>query len=152
MMSIYYFIPVVVWLVGITAFLVYIFFSYKTLARSVKKGDFIKLLDKVLNLQRQNLKKTKDLEKLYKIMEEDGLLHTQKVGLVRFNPFEEMGGDQSFALALLNGKDDGIIITGLHTRERTRVYLREIKTGKSKYVLSKEEKRALQIATGRDKK
>lgn len=151
-MSIYYFIPVVVWLVGMTAFLVYIYFNYKTLAGSVKKGDFIKLLDKVLIVQRQNLKKTKDLEKLYKKTEEDGLLHTQKVGLVRFNPFEEMGGDQSFTLALLNGKDDGIIITGLHTRERTRVYLREIRTGKSKYVLSKEEKRALQMAMGRDKK
>ena len=57
-----------------------------------------------------------------------------------------MGGDHSFSVALLNGKGTGIIITGLHTRERTRVYVKDIKQGKSEVELSQEEKKALRLA------
>ena len=63
--------------------------------------------------------------------------------MVRFNPFSEMGGDHSFSVALLDGHDTGIIITGLHTRERTRVYIKPVNKGKSEYDLSKEELKAL---------
>ena len=70
----------------------------------------------------------------------------QKYGFVRFNPFGDMGGDHSFCLALLNGKHTGFVLTGLHTRERTRVYVKHIKRGKSEYDLSKEERKALEQA------
>ncbi len=52
-----------------------------------------------------------------------------KVGLIRFNPFGERAGNQSFAVAFLNSADDGILISSLHTREGTRVYTKQIKEG-----------------------
>lgn len=63
----------------------------------------------------------------------------QKVGILRFNPFGDVGGDQSFSIALLDSKNNGILITSLFSREGTRVYSKKIKEGKSKYFLSKEE-------------
>ena len=71
-----------------------------------------------------------------------------KVGIVRFNPFKDIGGDQSFALALLDGKDSGITISSLHTREGTRIYSKPITKGESeKYTLTDEEKTAIKTAT-----
>ncbi len=71
-----------------------------------------------------------------------------KVGIIRFNPFKDIGGDQSFALALLDGKDNGITISSLHTREGTRIYSKPIIKGESeKYTLTEEEKSAIKTAT-----
>lgn len=75
-----------------------------------------------------------------------------KVGIVRFNPFKDIGGDQSFALALLDGKDSGIVISSLHTREGTRIYSKPIIKGESeKYTLTEEEKQAIKTATAVEK-
>jgi len=70
----------------------------------------------------------------------------RKVGFIRFNPFENTGGDQSFALALLDGSENGVIISSLYTREGVRVYAKEIAAGASKHPLSDEEKQALERA------
>lgn len=71
-----------------------------------------------------------------------------KVGLVRFNPFNDIGGDQSFSVALLDGKDSGFIISSLHTKEGTRVYAKPLVEGKSsKYQLTEEELQAIKIAS-----
>ena len=72
----------------------------------------------------------------------------QHVGLVRFNPFQETGGDQSFALALLDGRGDGLVISSLHSRAMTRFYAKPIKGGTSQLSLSDEESKAVQQAMG----
>ena len=70
-----------------------------------------------------------------------------KVGIIRFNPFKDIGGDQSFALALLDGKDSGLVMSSLHTREGTRIYSKPIIKGESeKYTLTDEEKAAIKNA------
>lgn len=70
-----------------------------------------------------------------------------KFGIIRFNPFKDIGGDQSFAIALLDGKDSGITISSLHTREGTRIYAKPITKGESeKYTLTEEEKAAIKTA------
>jgi hypothetical protein len=70
-----------------------------------------------------------------------------KVGVVRFNPFKDIGGDQSFALALLDGKNSGLVISSLHTREGTRIYSKPVVKGESeKYTLTGEEKEAIKTA------
>jgi hypothetical protein len=70
-----------------------------------------------------------------------------KVGIIRFNPFKDIGGDQSFAIALLDGKDCGITMSSLHTREGTRIYAKPIVKGESeKYTLTEEEKAAIKAA------
>lgn len=67
-----------------------------------------------------------------------------KLQLVRFNPFNDVGGDQSFILCLLDKTNTGVIITSLHTRDSTRVYAKAIKNGSCEsQSLSKEETKAL---------
>ncbi|HST04575.1 MAG TPA: DUF4446 family protein [Chloroflexia bacterium] len=70
----------------------------------------------------------------------------QHVGLIRFNPFQETGGDQSFALAMLDGRGDGVVISSLHSRAMTRFYAKPIKGGASPVSLSDEEAQAVQQA------
>jgi len=70
----------------------------------------------------------------------------QKIGVVRFNPFNNLGGNQSFVVALLDGKNNGFIISSLFIKEGSRVYAKSIKAGKSEYSLSEEEQEALKRA------
>ena len=132
-----------IWLLVISLLLVKFYRHYRKLTHEVKKGSLIKVLDKVIENEAKNAGDLAKLKKELKKTRENAIPHIQKVGLQRFNPFSELGGDHSFSLALLDGNEDGIILTGLHTRERTRVYIKHIKKGKSIYELSKEEKKAL---------
>jgi hypothetical protein len=71
----------------------------------------------------------------------------QRVGLVRFNPFEDTGGNQSFALALLDAEGNGWVLSSLHARSGTRVYAKSISGGRSDGALSEEEAAAIRQAT-----
>jgi len=70
----------------------------------------------------------------------------QHVGVVRFNPFRDTGGDQSFAVALLDEDANGVVISSLHNRNDTRIYAKAITGGRSTYTLSAEEQEAIQQA------
>jgi hypothetical protein len=70
----------------------------------------------------------------------------QRVGLVRFNPFEDTGGNQSFALALTDAQGNGLVVTSLHSRTGTRVFAKGITAGRADAALSAEETEALQQA------
>ncbi len=76
-------------------------------------------------------------------------LASQKISIVRFNPFGDTGGDQSFSLAVLDAHDSGYILSSIHGRTGTRVYVKPIDFGKSKYTLSTEEQQALSQAMKR---
>ena len=83
----------------------------------------------------------KDFKKIsenIKSLERESLFSIQKVGVIRFNPFKEIGGNQSFSVALLDGHNDGIVITSLYSQDGNRVFAKPIKKWKSKYLLSKE--------------
>ncbi len=75
-------------------------------------------------------------------------LAVSKLSLVRFNPFGDTGGDQSFCLAMLDHTNSGIVISAVHARSGTRVYAKDIIEGKSQHHLSKEETNALNEAVG----
>ena len=71
-----------------------------------------------------------------------------KFSVIRFNPFKDIGGDQSFAIALLDGKNNGLVISSLHTREGTRVYAKPIAKGEGDgYSLTEEEKQVIKEAS-----
>lgn len=70
----------------------------------------------------------------------------QKVGLVKYDAFQEMGGKLSFSLCLLNEKEDGFIINAMHSREGCYTYIKEIIAGNCVIILSDEEKEALEMA------
>lgn len=93
-----------------------------------------------------------ETKELYDICEK---IHTlagkalYKVGYIRFNPFKDVGGNQSFAVALLDGKGSGIVISSLFTREGTRVYSKPIIAGQAvaRYPFTEEEKQAIASAS-----
>lgn len=70
----------------------------------------------------------------------------QKVGLVKYDAFNEMGGKLSFSLALLNENEDGFVLNAVHSREGCYTYMKDIIAGNSVVVLSEEEKKALDMA------
>ena len=88
------------------------------------------------------------LEGEMKALREDSGLAIQKLGVVRFNPFSDVGSDLSFSVALLDGGNNGVVITSLYNRNENRVYAKPIKSGQSNYTLSEEEKQALEKALG----
>ena len=87
-----------------------------------------------------------DLRQLYQALAERTQGTLQHVGMVRFNPFEDTGSDQSFVIALLDDRRDGIVLSGLHGREGTRVFAKPVEAGASRHSLSPEEGQAIQIA------
>ncbi|MEO8208012.1 MAG: DUF4446 family protein [Chloroflexota bacterium] len=87
-----------------------------------------------------------DLEARTAVLERDLKRAFSRVGLVRYNPFEDTGGNQSFALALLDEHGDGFVVSSLHTRNLTRVYAKGVKGGQSDAAVSAEESEALRLA------
>lgn len=79
-------------------------------------------------------------------LEGQGRLAVQRVGVVRYNPFEDTGSNQSFALALLDGNNDGLVLSSLHSRQQTRIFLKPIVGGRCETALSDEETEALRKA------
>lgn len=104
--------------------------------------NFKELLNYFGELEEGLKKVSTDLESLKR----ENKFSIQKIGIVRFNPFKEVGSNQSFSIALLNGGDSGIVVTSLYNREGNRIYGKPIKNGKSPYSLSKEEQIAIEKA------
>lgn len=73
----------------------------------------------------------------------DALNNIQNIGVVRFNPFKEAGGNQSFAIALTDKNNSGVVISSLYARERINVFAKPITKGTSEYRLSEEEQQAI---------
>lgn len=114
-------------------------------------GGKVSNLEELLTNQSQTLKLLdKDIQELYNISNQVHSLAQKgihKVGLIRFNPFKDVGGDQSFAIALLDGKNNGVTLSSLYTREGTRIYSKAINSGQSeKHPLTEEEKKVIETA------
>jgi hypothetical protein len=90
-----------------------------------------------------------ELDAEYERLAVTNSLASQKISIVRFNPFGDTGGDQSFSLAVLDAHDSGYVLTSIHGRQGTRVYVKPVDFAKSKYSLSAEEQQALAQAIKR---
>lgn len=137
----------IIWLITLSIFFWQLFSHYNKLVKGVSNKTLKSVLE---NLFRDIEIAQKDIDSLkaqcVKI-EKDGLLHIQKIGLLRFNPFKDTGGDQSFILTLVDGKDTGVVISGLYSRSGTRWYAKKVVEGKGlDHELSEEEKRAVKEA------
>ncbi len=88
-----------------------------------------------------------DITELYKKFE----LAFQKIGLVKYDAFREMGGQLSFSLVLLNENNSGFILNSVHSTEGCYSYTKEITNGECNITLGEEEKQALNIAMGNKK-
>lgn len=136
-------------------FILIIFLQLRKLRKNQEKlfsGKEAKDLESIILAQTKEISELdKEIQELFEISNKIHALTQRsihKVGIIRFNPFKDIGGDQSFALALLDGKNSGIVMSSLHTREGTRMYSKPIEKGESeKYTLTEEEKQAIKTAT-----
>lgn len=106
--------------------------------------DIIGLFEDNKFLKNNTEKNKKDIRTLYKRME----TAYQKMGLVKYDAFNQMGGQLSFSLALLDENNNGFIINSVHSTEGCYSYTKEIRNGESSISLGKEEAEALSIAIG----
>ena len=106
------------------------------------EDTLIKRLQQVDDLMKANEKNEKSIEKIFSNMKNT----FQKIGLVKYDAFNEMGGKLSFSLALLNETNDGFGLNAVHSREGCYTYVKEIIDGTSVIALAGEEKEALEIA------
>lgn len=106
------------------------------------EDTLIKRLDQVDHLMEANSANEKSINQIFKDMK----FTFQKIGLVKYDAFNEMGGKLSFSLALLNQTNDGFVLNAVHSREGCYTYIKEIVDGNSIIVLAEEEQEALKMA------
>lgn len=106
------------------------------------EDTLIKRLDQVDRLMEANSANEKSINQIFKDMK----FTFQKIGLVKYDAFNEMGGKLSFSLALLNQANDGFVLNAVHSREGCYTYIKEIVDGNSIIVLAEEEQEALKMA------
>lgn len=144
-------------LVGVVVFLIwlavltFLFWQVSSHYNNLTKGVSTKTLKFILESiirELQVLKKDVDYTKAAcDRIDKQGALHIQKIGLMRFNPFKDTGGDQSFILSLLDGENTGVVISGLYSRSGTRWYAKKVVKGLGVgHELSDDEKKALKEA------
>lgn len=113
---------------------------FKFLKKEKEPENLKEVLSQFKKLKEKFKKNSKELKDLKK----NSQLSIQKIGIIRFNPFKESGGNQSFSIALLDSHKNGIVITSLYGREGNRIFAKPIKNGKSEYLLTEEEKVAIE--------
>ncbi len=138
------------WLLALSVILYKYSSRYNSFTRGIDKKTMQNVFDKLLSELTDLKKELAMVKKRCDILEREGALHIQKIGLVRFNPFKDTGGDQSFALALIDTYDTGIVISALHSRSGMRWYAKRVVKGSGhEYDLSDEEKQAIVHATAK---
>lgn len=105
-------------------------------------------LKDVKEIKRDNL----EIKAYYTKLDDDISSCIQKAGILRYNAFRDVGGDLSFAMALLDREDNGIVLNGIYGSESSNIYAKPIKKGQSTYQLSDEEKYAIELAQQKNKK
>ena len=141
-------VVIVAWLTGLSLFLYKTTLHYRRLIEGTGKKNLAEILDKILDALSVDKKNIETLSAQLKSLGTDVTYHIQKVGILRFNPFADTGGEQSFVLSVLDGTDTGVVLTSLHSRGVTRWYIKNVKEGKGvDYDLSEEELKAIKQAT-----
>lgn len=149
------------WLIGLSFFLIIILFFMNTSSRvKIKKlkSKYYKfmnglsgvniegVLEDCLNKVNSVIDKNKEIEYQINSIERSMYYCLQKVGVVRYNAFDNVGSDLSFSIALLDNNDDGLVISSLYSRDTSSTYAKPVTNSKSRYALSAEEIKAIDIA------
>ena len=121
----------------------------RRLIGSAETGGFDEIMDRHMRRLDTMAERVDALNKLHHELERLTQRSIQKVGVVRFNPFADTGGDQSFAIALLDAEGNGVVLSSLHTRAETRMFAKQVEAGRSRHTLSDEEQDAIRKALAR---
>ena len=137
----------IIWMAIVTILLARMIRHYNRLTSGITKTGLREVLESMIGSDNNLKKRVGDIESAIHRVDKEGTLHIQRLGIVRFNPFSDTGGSQSFSLAFLDAQDNGIVITSLYARTGNRWYVKEIQTGKGRDLeLSKEEEMAIRKA------
>lgn len=139
-------VGVLIWCLALSFWLYRIDSHYKRLVAATGRTDLRAILERLLSGQANLAEHLKKVEIGLSGLNKKTQTHIQKVASVRFNPYSDTGSNQSFALALLDAEDSGVILLSLHGRDGTRIYVKPVVNGKSRYELSQEERQALNEA------
>ena len=141
---------VAVLLIGFIILIVKVSFLNKKYISFMKKigngknieEDLENYMHRVNRVEKQNVEIKEVIESINKNMNNC----IQKIGIVRYNAFKDTGSDLSFALAMLDEKNNGVLLNGIYSREMSNIYAKPVENGVSKYTISDEEKEAIQRA------
>lgn len=122
--------------------------QYRSLTAGTDGGSLDAVLNQHMDNVREALAQAAMASETAQRVEELGQRHVQHVAVLRYNPFSNTGGDQSFVLALADHNGDGALINSLHTRDGTRIYAKPLSGWESSYTLTEEENEALTRARG----
>lgn len=135
------------WLIFLSWWLYRTLESIKVITGANGKKTFVLAIEGILKEIDSQNKEAVRINKAIEQVNKENLRNLQKVGLVRFNPFIGTGGNQSFSLALLDSNNNGVVISSLHSRETTRIYVKGVRAGLAENIeLSDEEKQAVKEA------
>ena len=111
-----------------------------------ESGGIDEILDRQLKRIDSLAERVEALNKLHHELESLTQRTIQKVAVIRYNPFSDTGGDQSFAIAMLDSLGNGVVVSSLHSRTDTRVFAKPVQSGRSRFQLSDEEQDAIKKA------
>lgn len=146
------FLAITFWLLALTYFIWKERGYLRELFPKTEQGDIREKFQEVIRVLNESGRRDQILNRNIRQVAKEGLSHIQKIQVLRYNPYQDTGGDQSFSIALLNGLGSGFVLTSLHTRNGTRVYTKNIVDGKCELKLSKEEQEVVEKAIGIDVK
>lgn len=136
-----------IWLIGLTIVFLRLSSHYNNLLKGASTKTLKSVLEEVLAEIHLSKKDIDSLRNRCDKIEKDNVGHIQKIGLLRFNPFKDTGGDQSFILVFVDANNTGVVLSGLYSRSGTRWYAKRVIEGKGvEHELSEEEKKAIKEA------
>lgn len=148
MVFIYFIIAFIfLWLIIGTIYFIRMYRQYNMLSKGVTDKSLTEILNTVLVTQKASDRAIAEIRKTVTSLIQAQEKDLQRVGVVRFNPFSDTGGNQSFTIALLDAADSGIVMTSLYARTGNRWYIKQVKNAVGIEVeLSREEKAAIREA------
>ena len=120
--------------------------QYQHLMAGTSGGNLERALNEHVGLVRDTAARVDTVDRLARRLERAAYFSLQHVGVVRFNPFQDTGGDQSFAIALVDGHGNGVVLSSLYGRDMSRVYAKPLQKWESTYSLTDEERQAIALA------
>ena len=120
--------------------------KYNKFMNGLSEGNIDAVLENSIDKLNIITEKNRELEYKVNALERNLYYCIQKVGMVRFNGFDNVGSDLSYSIALLDNNEDGIVISSLYSRESSSTFAKPVQGGKSKYPLSVEEVKAIDLA------
>ena len=121
---------------------------YNRLLDGASGGSLLDALDRYVERLDEAIGHVNELDEVCHQIQTAQLGAVQRVGVIRFNPFNDTGSDQSFAVALLDAQGSGVVLSSLFSRASTRIFAKAVSEGESAYPLTDEEREAIDRALG----